>query len=139
MRFVLLSLLLVGCASREAEAPQMTVQTGDVQDHLYPAELVLDHQEAISLTEAQRESIRTSLQESQREIVDTEIELRARRETLSTLLAATTVDEAAALEAATRVADSERAIKLTHFRLLVRIKNQLTAEQQRTLDGLRAQ
>lgn len=41
------------------------------------------------------------------------------------------------MQTAAQVADDERAIKLAHLRLLVRIKNALTAEQQRALDGLR--
>jgi hypothetical protein len=42
------------------------------------------------------------------------------------------------MEAAARVADGERAIKLDHLRLLLRIKNHLTEDQHRTLDRLRA-
>jgi hypothetical protein len=48
------------------------------------------------------------------------------------------VDEERAMEAAARVADGERGIKLDHLRLLLRIKNHLTEAQQQTLDRLRA-
>jgi Spy/CpxP family protein refolding chaperone len=140
MRLVCLCLLVTGCAAQEAAPVAETAAQqppSSVEDRLYPAELVMDHQDAIALTDPQREAIRAALQETQRELVDQEMQLRREREALANVLGNPTVDEPTALEAATRVADSERGIKLTHFRLLVRIKNELTAEQQQRLDSLR--
>ena len=143
VRWVLVAIVLTGCSSMEAPEEQpdsieLTAPTRtEIESHVYPAELVMDHQAAIGLSEEQRSAIRGELQETQRELVDAEFELRARRETLVRVLSRARVDEASAMEAATQVADGERAIKLAHMRLLIRIKNHLTEEQQRALDRLR--
>lgn len=142
-RWLLVAIVLTGCAQTSApeeEPPslELTAPTRtEVESQLYPTELVMDHQAAIGLSEEQRSAIRAELQETQRELVDAELELRARRETLVRVLSRARVDEASAMEAAIQVADGERAIKLAHMRLLVRIKNHLTEEQQRALDRLR--
>jgi Spy/CpxP family protein refolding chaperone len=108
-----------------------------VESALYPTELVMDHQAALGLTDAQASAIREELQRTQRELVDAEWELRREREALASELAHPRVDEEAALAAAEQVIAREGAIKRLHLRLLVRIKNQLTAEQQARLDELR--
>lgn len=142
-RWLLVAIVLTGCAQTSApeEEPsslELTAPTRtEVESELYSTELVMDHQAAIGLTEEQRSAIRAELQETQRELVDAEIELRARREALVRVLSRPHVDETSAMEAASQVADGERAIKLAHMRLLIRIKNHLTEEQQRALDRLR--
>lgn len=139
VRWAIVLLALSGCAERDRGAPDPVGPAGsEVESHLYPAELVLDHQAAIGLSDAQRAAIRAELQRSQAELVDAEINLRAHREALAGLVEVPRVDEARAMGAAARVADGERAIKLDHLRLLLRIKNHLTEEQQRTLERLRA-
>lgn len=139
VRWVIVLAVLTGCAAQDHGAPEEVAPAGaEVESHLYPAELVMDHQAAIGLTDAQRAAIRAELQRSQAELVDAEIELRAHRESLAGLVDGARVDEERAMEAAARVADGERGIKLDHLRLLLRIKNHLTEEQQQTLDRLRA-
>jgi Spy/CpxP family protein refolding chaperone len=143
VRWMIVLIALSGCAAQDRAqdrgAPEGVAPAGtEVESHLYSAELVLDHQTAIGLTDAQRAAIRAELQRSQSALVDAEIELRAHREALAGIVAAPRVDEERAMEAAARVADDERAIKLDHLRLLVRIKNHLTQDQQRILDGRRS-
>lgn len=129
--------LLVGCAAQPAPEERDEGRVGSVEQQLYSAELVMDHQATIGLDEAQTSAIRGELGRTQAELVEAEWALRREREALATLLANERVDEAAALEAAGRVIEREGAIKLLHLRLLVRIKNQLTPEQQQRLEQLR--
>lgn len=139
VQWVIVLAVLTGCAAQDRGALEEVAPAGaEVESHLYSAELVMDHQAAIGLTDAQRAAIRAELQRSQAELVDAEIELRAHREALAGLVDGARVDEERAMEAAARVADGERGIKLDHLRLLLRIKNHLTEEQQQTLDRLRA-
>jgi hypothetical protein len=135
--FGIIALVIVGCAAQDVDRTPAIPAPTAIEERLYPAELVMDHQEAIGLSEAQRNAIRSELENTQRELVDAEFDLRAQREALARTLSAPRVDETAAMEAAVRVADGERAIKLSYLRLLVRIKNQLTEQQQRSLDRLR--
>jgi uncharacterized membrane protein len=137
---VVMASALLGCASVEPDPiPSDGEPRGGtaVERELYPAELVMDHQAAIGLSDEQREAIRTELRRAQTELVDAELDLRAHREALARTLAPPRVDEAAAMRAAEQVVDGERAIKLSHMQLLVRIKNVLTPAQQRALDRLR--
>jgi Spy/CpxP family protein refolding chaperone len=133
---------LSACASAEPAPPPIEptrdeARVGSVEAALYPTELVMDHQAALGLTDAQASAIREELQRTQRELVDAEWELRREREALASVLAHPRVDEDAALAAAERVIAREGAIKRLHLLLLVRIKNQLSAEQQVRLTALR--
>lgn len=138
VRWIACALIAAGCASAEpAPGPSEPQLAPAIEEELYPAALVLDHQAQLELDDAQVQAIRTELQSTQRELVDAELALRRDREELARVLAAERVDEASAMEAAARVVEQESAIKLSHLRLLVRIKNHLTPAQQQRLDALR--
>lgn len=146
---VLCVLLVVGCAARDVEeralpaatasdpAPRLDTRGGGIEAQLFPTELVMDHQAALGLTEAQDEAIRAELAAAQRELVEAEWALGREREQLATLLGRERVDETAAMEAADRVIERENAIKRLHLRLLIRIKNQLSPQQRQALARLR--
>jgi Spy/CpxP family protein refolding chaperone len=140
MRRAMISFVfLAGCAANDPAAPPRAElrEENAIEAHLYPTELVLDHQNEIGLSESQRTHIRDALQSTQRDIVEVELALRRDREELASALAPAEVDQARALPIAERVADGERELKLLHLRLLVSIKNELTPEQQAHLDRLR--
>jgi len=59
-------------------------------------------------------------------------------ETLKNLLRTGTVDSAAVLNQIDQMLGVEREVKHTQLALMIRIKNTLTAEQQATLDRIRA-
>lgn len=142
-RALVVACLVLGCAAERergelpGSSPPAPTPHG-LEEHLYPAELVMDHQRALALDGEASDAIRAALQETQRELVDAEWELRREREVLAGLLAAERIDEDAALAAADAVAARESAIKRLHLRLLIRIKNQLTSEQRAVLDRARA-
>lgn len=106
---------------------------GAIESRLYPAELVMDHQRAIDLTPAQRDAITKEVDTSQAELVRLQWELQAEKEKLVTLLDDTKVNEGAVVRAATELMTRENKIKSAHLALLVRIKNILTASQQKKL------
>ncbi len=110
---------------------------GPIERRLYPPGLVMDHQNALALDEAQRAAILDEVRAAQRQLVELDANLRRDTESLGALLDAAPIDEPAALAAAERVAAWETQIKAVHLRMLVRIKNQLTPEQRASLDRLR--
>lgn len=105
---------------------------------LYAPEFVMAHQQAISLTDAQRNAIQEAAKEIQSGVIDAQFKLASATEQLTHLLSAPTVDEAAALREIDETLALERTIKRAQVSLLVRVKNQLTAQQQKALDKLKA-
>lgn len=105
--------------------------------NLYAPEVVMAHQQAIALTDRQRTAIQQMVKDLQSKAADTQMKLAAAGEKLSSLLAASTVDEAAVLQQIDQVLAFERDVKRAQITLLVRIKNQLTPAQQGILDKLR--
>ena len=107
--------------------------------YLYAPEFVMAHQEAIGLTERQRTAIQDAIKAIQsKTIVDTQFKLASATERLTRLLAGASVDEPAVLQQIDETLALEREVKRAQMTLLVRIKNQLTAQQQRLLDKLRS-
>ncbi len=104
---------------------------------LYEAELVMTHQEKIGLSKGQRDEIVLALQRMQSGVIPPQLELAASGERLLKMLEPRRVDLDAALDEAAEAMRLENLVKLEHIRLLVEIKNLLTAEQQSQLDRIR--
>ena len=104
---------------------------------LFPPELVMQHQEEIGLSDAQRAAIQKELVAAQAKFTDMQWRMTGDMEKLARLLAAGPVDETKALEQLDRVLSAEREVKRTQIGLLVRIKNVLTPAQQAKLMQLR--
>ena len=107
-------------------------------ENLFPPELVMAHQKAIDLSDAQRASIRAELLKAQTRFTELQWQLQDAMEGLVSLLKQSSVDEAQVMSQLDKVLTSEREIKRTQISLLVRIKNKLTPEQQAHLQKLRA-
>src|SRR5688572_5705430 len=105
--------------------------------HLFPPELVMEHQRELGLGDPQRTAIVNELQRSQASFVELQWKMSAESEQLETLLESATVNESAVLAQIDRVLAVEREIKRAQVALLVRIKNSLTAQQQARLAELR--
>lgn len=104
---------------------------------LYPPELVMKNQNAISLTDKQKQAIQGYIVEAQGKFVPTQLKLGGEVEKLQALLKAPSTDEDRAVEQINRVLDLEREVKQAQVRLMVRVKNALTAAQQAELNKLR--
>ena len=105
--------------------------------YLFPPELVMSHQEAIGLTDRQRTAIQEAIKETQGKMMDVQFKMASLVEKISHALGAATVDEAAVLQLVDQVLSSGREMKRAQMSLMIRIKNQLSAEQQSALDKLR--
>ena len=104
---------------------------------LFPPELVMANQQAINLTDRQRSAIQKALKEAQGKFIDLQFEMSGEVEKLQRLLQATTVDESKVLDQVDRVLGLEREVKHAQLSLMIRVKNQLTEEQQNALARLR--
>lgn len=104
---------------------------------LFPPELVMRHGDDIGLDAAQRDAIKQAVQEAQPRFVEHQFDLQAELGRLRKVLAPARVDEEAVLEHLDRILAVERELKRAQIGLLVRIKNLLSADQQRRLAELR--
>jgi Spy/CpxP family protein refolding chaperone len=108
-----------------------------VLNQVFPPKLVMEHQQDIGLRPAQLDAIKQAMLATQKELLDLQWQLDAESEALTKLLAADHVDEQAVLGKLDRVTEIEKQVKKANFALLVRIKNQLDAEQQKKLKTYR--
>ena len=106
-------------------------------NELFPPELVMRHQSAIALTDEQRSAITAAIKTTQNDTVEIQWQLQAEQEKLSKLLGAPRIDEEKALTQVSELMTVEQQMKKEHLGLLIRIKNQLTPEQQEQLRELR--
>lgn len=105
--------------------------------YLFPPELVMANQQAINLTDRQRSAIQQAMKDAQGKFIDAQFKMSGEGEKLQRLLQGTSVDEAKVLDQVDRVLTIEREIKHVQLTLMMKIKNQLTAEQQNMLTSLR--
>ena len=102
----------------------------------FTPEAVMRHQQAIGLTTDQRAAIVSAISAAQPRFIEAQWQLEPETAALAELLRGPQVDEEAVLGQIDRVLDIERQIKRIQVEMLVRIKNQLTAEQQDQLARL---
>ncbi len=122
-------LLLIAAPSVAAQEPEP-----EFAKHLFPPELVMQHQKDLRLTPEQRTSITQAIRDLQLKVVDLQWKMQDEAQKLTELVEGSRIDEALTLAQVDRVLGIEREIKRAHMALLVRIKNLLTPEQQ---EGLR--
>ena len=106
---------------------------------LLPPDLVMSHQQAINLTEQQRQMIQSTMFDTQKKLLDQQIKLNGEVERLQSLLRSSAPDEAKVLEEMDKVLGAERDIKRAQLGLMVKLKNSLTPQQQSQLEALRNQ
>jgi len=109
----------------------------DFARHLFPPELIMQHQQRIGLRDDQRKTITDAITQLQGRVIELQWQMQAEAQKLSELVQATTVREAETLTQVDRVLSIEREVKRAHLAALIRIKNTLTREQQATLNSLR--
>ena len=102
-----------------------------------PPDLVMSHQQAINLTEQQRQAIQSNMVDTQKKLLDQQIKLQGELEKLQALLKSMTPDEGKVLEEMDKVLGAERDIKRAQLSLMVKLKNSLTQQQQQQLEALR--
>lgn len=105
---------------------------------LFPPELIMQHRRAIGLTDEQRDAISQLIGDLQGRVVRLQWDLLDEIQRLAEITAPARVDLDRSLDQIGNVLDTESEIKQAHLEMLVRIKNLLSADQQATLERLRA-
>jgi len=103
---------------------------------LIPPDVVMSHQDALKLSDAQKKAIIDDVQSAQARFTKAQWQLSAATEKLASILQQNRVDQSKALAQLDAVLDLERQIKRTQFTLMIQVKNELTAEQQATAQHL---
>jgi Spy/CpxP family protein refolding chaperone len=118
---------------------QQTPAADPLTEFLFPPDLVMSRQNAIGLSEAQKNYLRVEILKAQTRFTELQWQLQDAMEGLTALLKQTKADEGQVSAQLDKVLASEREIKRAQIALLVRIKNDLTPEQQHRLQGLRGE
>jgi Spy/CpxP family protein refolding chaperone len=107
------------------------------EKHLFPPELVMQHQARLKITEAQRNFIVGEITKLQATAVQVQWRVGDESEKLAELLQREPVAEAEVLAQADRLIMQETAVKRAQLSMLIRIRNTLTPEQRMMLQELR--
>jgi Spy/CpxP family protein refolding chaperone len=110
-----------------------------LKELLFPPELVMAGQNAIDLSDAQKTYLSAEVSKAQTRFTELQGQLQDAMEGFIALLKQSKPDEAQVTAQLDKVLASEREIKRAQMVLLVRIKNNLTLEQQHRLQSLRAE
>lgn len=131
------SLLVIAIPALAQHAPPAPPAHDAVGEYLFPPELVMTHQREIGLRAEQKTYLRGEISQAQGRFTDLQWELQDVMEALHSMLEQERVDEQPVLAQLEKVLAVERQIKRTQMTLMVRIKNNLTPEQQARLRELR--
>jgi len=130
MKLIILTLLLFSplAAQQPPEDP--------LRDVLFPPEAVMQHQQAVGLSEEQKNSLKVEIRQAQLKFTELQWALQDEMERLVSLLKQPKVDEKQAASQLDKVLAAEHEIKRAQLMLLIRIKNNLTPAQQAQLREL---
>jgi Spy/CpxP family protein refolding chaperone len=106
-------------------------------DVMFPPDMIMGHARELGITDDQKTFMRSEIQKTTTRFLDLQWQLQDAMEALHQTMKGNQVDEQQALSQLEKVLDTEREIKRLHFGLGIRLKNQLTAEQQEKLRGMR--
>ena len=117
---------------------QQDQQADPIGNALFPPDLVMHNQDAINLTETQRNSISKEMQDAQSEFVRIQWSLSRETGKLKALIEKERPSEQDVLDQFEKVVALENKIKRRQIILLIRIKNLLSHEQQEKLQKIKA-
>ncbi|MEO8755469.1 MAG: hypothetical protein ABI624_22635 [Casimicrobiaceae bacterium] len=130
--------LWLACGTPFAQDAGNAPRPDPIAEQVLPPELIMQHQQAIGLTEAQKTAVIGEIKQAQGRMVEAQWEMQRAVERMAELLRPDKVDEQAVLAQLDRVLAVEREVKRVQLGLAVRLRNLLTPEQQRQLRELRA-
>lgn len=104
---------------------------------LYPPEFVLENRSTLALTDEQVNAITNEISAAHDATMSVQTGIRPLAEKLHGMLQAPQIDEAGALSVASQIMDLEHQIKTAHLRMMIRVKNLLTADQLAKLKQMR--
>jgi Spy/CpxP family protein refolding chaperone len=142
MAFALLSAVMVpGQQPPPPDRPDQPQGPPEPQDPLrdvmFPPEMIMQHQRELRLTDQQKTFMRAEINKTSTRFNELQWQLQDDMEALHETMKGNTVNEQLALSQLDKVLDGERAIKRLHMEMALRIKNQLTPEQQMKLQEMR--
>lgn len=127
----------VVAASQHPAAPGPQPQLAPGQDPLaqnfFPPELVMQHRQALALTEEQKAVIKDELLKASARFNDLQWQMQDEMETMVGLTKGANIDEQKVLAELDKILNIEREVKRTQLTLSIRLKNKLTSEQQTKL------
>ena len=124
--------------SAQQRAPQPPLPNMDpLGDVMFPPDMIMGHARELGLTDEQKAFMRGEIQRTTTRFLELQWQLQDAMEALHQTMKPNAVDEQPALSQLDKVLDTERQIKRLHFSLGIRLKNQLTPEQQAKLRGMR--
>jgi Spy/CpxP family protein refolding chaperone len=147
---VLVTIVLASSVSGSAQEPQPAPPDQQMQprrppppgdplaDSMFPPELIMQHARELNLTPDQKTFMRNEIQKTTTRFNDLQWQLQDAMEALREMMKANQVNEQQAMEQLGKVLDAEREIKMLHMGMAIRIKNQLTPEQQTQLQTMRS-
>jgi len=106
-------------------------------DAMFPPDMIMQHQRELGLTDQQKQFMRGEINRTTTRFNELQWELQDAMEALHETMKSNSVNEQQALAQLDKVLDSEREIKRLHMELAIRLKNQLTPEQQLKLQAMR--
>ena len=109
-------------------------QPGDpLADSFFPPELVMQHQQAIGLTEEQKEFFKSEFRKAQIRFTEMQWQLQDEAEKMAALVKQDSINEQQVLAQLDKVLGVEREVKRLQISLMIQIKNKLTPEQKARL------
>ena len=106
-------------------------------DVMFPPEMIMQHQRELALTDVQKQFMRAEIQRTTNRFNELQWQLQDAMEALHETMKGTQVNEQQAMAQLDKVLDAEREIKAIHMQMNIRIKNQLTQDQQMKLQTMR--
>ena len=130
MKPIILILLLFSflAAQQPPEVP--------LRDVLFPPDVVMQHQQAVGLSDEQKNNLKVEIRQAQLKFTELQWTLQDGMERLVSLLKQSKADEKQAAAQLDKVLAAEHEIKRAQLMLLIRIKNNLTPAQQSQLREL---
>jgi Spy/CpxP family protein refolding chaperone len=121
----------------EQPQPRTPKPPHDPFGNMFPPEMVMQNQRELGLTDQQKTYLRTEIGKTSARFNDLQWQLHDAMEVLHETMKASQVNEQQALAQLDRVLETEREIKRLHMELAIKIKNNLTPEQQQKLQSMK--
>ncbi len=121
----------------EPSQPRTPKPMHDPFGNMFPPEMVMQNQRELGLTEQQKTYLRTEIGKTSARFNDLQWQLHDTMEVLHESMKANQINEQQALAQLDRVLETEREIKRLHMELAIKIKNNLTPEQQKKLHSMK--
>jgi len=122
---VVWALIAAGTAVAQNPGPDKDPFKG----RLFPPNVILEHQQALELSEQQLKDIRSAVIEVQSNIAEHQWDLRDAYQRVMTQLEQSPVDEASVLNDIDQALAAENKVKRMQVAMLIRLRNVLTEEQ----------